>query len=484
MLSLIALGFTACDDTSDLGKMQINEQLPAVASDCVKIALGSAYDNSAWDLSKMSPEDKLTLVSTTAVKDLPTGATVTYGAEFSATEDFSDCVKTEIPENGSLTVTELDNIFRELFGMGPKPHTVYCRYGAYVNDGSQKLWVGIGNAIWQQSKSVEVTPIPKPMEEHYYFLSGATNWDLGKDNAVEMSYMSGVNIYDYPYFWIVITTTDEDTYWKIAPQSAQDASDWNAVMGADANGTAANEGTLIAGTPEKQAGAYVLKGKGRWIVRMNAMERTFTVVPASEALWTPGSGLNNWQPATSFPLPSNNGYEYNGYSYLGTDGFKLTTQPNWDGPGDYGEGVSSGWIAWKGDNGNIVPSISDFVAVSVNTGSWQISYAKITGFGLIGAFNDWKVDAVVAMSHDAAWQVWTADVTVPEDKYLFKFINSNENNEWDWNHNLGNYKDADGKIHDQNLVNNGENLEFPGAGTYTVTLDLTTVPYSYKIVKK
>lgn len=297
--------------------------------------------------------------------------------------------------------------------------------------------------------------------------------------------MTGVDIYDNPYFWIVLTTTKEDNYWKIAPQSAQDSSDWNALLGAPADGTEATAGTLVD-NPEKGPGAFILKGIGRWLLRFNAMERTFTIAPANDALWTPGAGLNNWDPGTSFPLPTVDGQNYDGYSYLGNE-YKLTVQPDWKGPSDYSQGFENGWIAWNGKNGNIVPSIMDFVHVSVNTGSWQISYAKINGFGLIGNFNEWKLDKVVSMTHNENWQVWTADVTVVADagnNYVFKFITSNGQGKYEWDYNLGNYKDSNDVVHENHLVQNGDNVNFPGPGTYTVTLNLSTVPYSYKITAK
>jgi len=461
-------GFASCDDTSDLGKMQINEELPRVPVDCVTIEAGSAYNNSALDLTAIN-DPKIQLVTTSGTKDLPDGATVTYGVEFSATNQFTDAVFRNLPADGSIEILDLDDIFRELFGMGPKPHTLYARYEALVNVNNQVSAVGTGDAVWQVVKSIEVTPIPKPMEERYFFLSDATNWNLGKADVVEMDHLAAenYNIYDYPYFWIVVTTTGDKTYCKIAPESANSAEDWGSVLGVEVDGTALDKGSVFAG-----GGAFVIEGAGKYIVRFNAMESTVTVAPATQALWTPGAGLNDWKPENSFPLVSNDYVNYSGFSYLGSE-FKLTTQPDWNGKGDYGQGDGSGYIEYKTDKGNIFPTVTDFVFINVSTGSWMIKYDAVSSISMIGDFNGWASDVV--MTHDNSWQIWTGDVTVPADKLGFKF-RLNE----DWTHDFGG-SEALGEGY---ICYKGGNLSFPGSGTYTVTLDLSTVPYSYKYVKK
>lgn len=459
----------SCEDTSDLGIMQINEELPRISVDCVTIAAGEAYSQAAWNLPALIEAETpaIKLVTTASTKELPEGAKITYGVEFAASEDFSSPIFRNLPETGDIAPIELDNIFRELFGMGPKPHTLYARYEALVNVNNQLSAVGTGEKVWQVVKSIEVTPVPKPMEERYFFLSDATNWNLGQESVFEMDHLdkNEYNIYDYPYFWIVVTTTADKTYCKIAPESANAEGNWDACIGAPNDGDVIKKGTLISG-----GGAFVIEGAGRYIVRFNAMESTVTVANATEALYTPGAGLNDWKPEKAFPLVTEDYVNYRGFSYLGTE-FKLTVAPNWN-FSDYGQGFESGYIEYMSNNGNIVPTMTDFVYMNVSTGSWKISYDSVSSIGIIGGFNDWASD--VKMAHDATWQIWTGEVTIPSDKSLgFKF-RLNE----DWVHDFGAGAEAG------QLKYKGSDINFPAAGTYIVTVNLSTVPYTYTVTAK
>lgn len=473
----LAVGFTSCEDTSDLGIVQTNEQLPMIASDCATIAPGTSLSDAEWDIPALEAANKLTLdvAKTTDTKGLQENAKITYGFEFAADNTFKDAVAKEIGNDGVLGIDELDDIFREVFGMGPKPQTLWMRAQAYVNVGAEKFIVGDNTTRWQFVKSIVVTPIPKPMDEHYYFLSGATNWDLGQSSAIEMSYEQGVNIYDNPYFWIVIDAP-ADCYWKIAGQTAMDeqaatGNGWGMVLGGTVDGDDAQTGTLIS----ENAQAYKIKDAGKYIVRINAMERTFSVAPATEALWTPGGGLNNWDIAASFPVPTNDFVNYSGYSYVGSE-FKFSPYPNWN-HGDYGKGAEDNMMAWRSNSGNISPLETGFVHINVSTGTCKFDIKPVGEFAMIGGFNNWG--GSLYMTHDEKWQIWTAEVTctsMQDGKNEFKFRNG-EN----WDFNLGEYVDGNGVTH---LVNNGGNLKFPAVGTYVVTLNLSTVPYSYTITAK
>ena len=74
------------------------------------------------------------------------------------------------------------------------------------------------------------------------------------------------------------------------------------------------------------------------------------------------------------------------------------------------------------------------------------------------------------MTPSADFKTWTADIEVAEPtEWKFRM-----NNGWDVN--LGGAAD--------NLTVGGDNLKFDAAGTYTVTLNLGTLPYTYTAVKK
>ena len=92
------------------------------------------------------------------------------------------------------------------------------------------------------------------------------------------------------------------------------------------------------------------------------------------------------------------------------------------------------------------------------------SATKIETIGVIGGFNGWSESLALEPVDETKLQ-WTGTVTFNEgDEYKFRCNN-------DWAINLGG---AD----EYNLVPDGANLKAPAAGTYTITLDLSMVPYA------
>lgn len=92
----------------------------------------------------------------------------------------------------------------------------------------------------------------------------------------------------------------------------------------------------------------------------------------------------------------------------------------------------------------------------------------ITTWGMIGDFNSWG--SSVAMTPSADFLTWTGEITVA-DGQGWKF---RANDSWD-------VCDLGGSL--SNLVFKGGNI-VTGAGTYEVTLNLATLPYTATLVKK
>ena len=84
---------------------------------------------------------------------------------------------------------------------------------------------------------------------------------------------------------------------------------------------------------------------------------------------------------------------------------------------------------------------------------------EITTYGLIGDATEGGWDVSTPMTFDAATSTYTVTTTLKEGTFKFR-----ANDGWDIN--LG------GNIN--NLTHNGDNINVPeGAGTYTITLDLS-----------
>ena len=96
------------------------------------------------------------------------------------------------------------------------------------------------------------------------------------------------------------------------------------------------------------------------------------------------------------------------------------------------------------------------------------SLAPITSIGMVGA-ESWEKSDVEFTQVD--YWTWRAEYTFASDNQEWKLW---MNNGWDFN--LGGSYD--------NLVQNGANLKAPGAGSYILTLDLSTIPYSISATPK
>lgn len=185
--------------------------------------------------------------------------------------------------------------------------------------------------------------------------------------------------------------------------------------------------------------------------------------PSEFYLYTPGAS-NGWSHASSQLLESSNDVTFTGFAYLSSDGFKFTSADNWDGI-NYGAGAEEGTLDTDPEAGNLTVDETGLYWCDVNIEELTYSATLINSVSLIGGFNDWGGDVELTPSDD--FLVWTGTLVLESDSE-WKFRMNN-----DWTINLGGT--------DNNLTNGGDNLSNE-AGTYTVTLDLSKLPYSCTVV--
>lgn len=199
-----------------------------------------------------------------------------------------------------------------------------------------------------------------------------------------------------------------------------------------------------------------------------------------DVLWTPGAP-NGWSFDSCMQIPASDENVYEGY--LAVDGdFKFTHNPDWSNPGNYGagqlaqaeDGTWTGELVENGGNFSGIASGLYYVIVNItNPGAandevvGDVKLIPITSVGIIGGFNGWDLGTLVEMTPMDGYSTWKAEgVDLGSDGWKFTM-----NHAWDYN--LGG---ADGSDNMLNLQQNGGNLA--GAGTQTVILDLSTLPYS------
>jgi hypothetical protein len=213
---------------------------------------------------------------------------------------------------------------------------------------------------------------------------------------------------------------------------------------------------------------------GMYTIWVDFQHGVFTVTPVTvfSQLYVPGD-YQGWAPGTAPALASpKNDNTYEGYVNVpsgGTYEFKITSEPDWNGT-NYGDG-GNGTLSTSGGNLKFPGAGYYKINVDLTANTYAITPASV--WGVIGSFagSGWGSD--VDMTYNAGDNDWTATVTLAAgDEFKFRANH-------DWGLNYGD-KNADGS-----LEVNGDNIKGWPAGTYSVTLYLSSAGfYTYKLVKQ
>lgn len=464
--AVLALGFASCDDKSDHGIPQVNPQETVMSAGGITVDYGTALENAALNLNEYAessvPVIKLALTEAEA-EAIPAGAEVEFTMEIASVEDYSNAVAVPVVD-GAVSAEAWNECFRQQLGKTIDARDNYVRFAAYIVSEGQSVRVGTPET-WFAAKKVSVTPIAWDyvIENAYYMFGTATDGQL----SASMPFgHTDENVYDNPQFTCSVEVTEEQAAaggwsWQIAPQSAVDANDRAAVYGVAAGEEAALEGALVKGG---NAGKITEAGNYVMTINMEAMTYKFEKM---SYLYTPGAS-NGWSQANSQWLTYNADKKYyEGYAHLSGE-FKFTSAPNWDGT-NYGSAGEEGKLSIDGGAGNLSVDQDGLYYCIVDVDGLTYTATLITSYGAIGGFNGWGAQTVMTPSED--FLQWTGDVefTSADDEWKFR---GNDN----WDINLG------GEY--SKLVWNGGNLMAPGAGSYSVTVDFSKLPYSCTFVKK
>ena len=216
---------------------------------------------------------------------------------------------------------------------------------------------------------------------------------------------------------------------------------------------------------------------------------------ATPHLWLPGSYQadsgygTTWTQATA-PQMASSGYGYTdfeGYVYFAKDvvadannGFKFSTQADWNGTNYGDDGSFSGALSASGGN---IGATAGYYKVNADTAPTKLSYSLTkTTWAVLG-------DATIAtnggdgwgnnggtdkdLNYDMTSKKWS--VTMPLAVGTIKF---RANHAWDINYGYGG---TDGTL----TFNGNTNISVAAAGTYLITLDLSSPRnYTYTVVKQ
>ena len=303
------------------------------------------------------------------------------------------------------------------------------------------------NTVGQTTGKLTPTPTPTIDEQGYYMLGevNGNNWD--PKNPVWMNKVSdGV-------YQLKVTTEKDKNYFKFYEGSKFESNNWDVintgVMGCEKDGSEDASGTIYYtgdswGTPQ----SMVIVGTGTWIVTLDMNNLSYSV--GKPILYMAGDA-NGWN--HSDVLNSDDGVKFTGYMYLNQNGFKFSTQPNWDGT-SYGADFDT-----APDAGNIViTEEAGFYQVDVNLSEKTYTLTPFT-IGIIGNATPKGWDGDTDMTYNPEERCWELkDVTLTDGEMKFR-----SNHNWDDpNPNWGGTLDA--------LVLKGDNIKVAEAGTYDIKL--------------
>ncbi len=471
----IGLMFTACEDTSDLGSMQVNEKPALVESNGVasQFLLGGNIDLANYE------NLNLPVLHTEMKNDFPASATNGGVFEVSATPDFDALNTVEIPMNYGEVVVE-DNLrkanveiegnawedaFVTFFGKAPYAKTMYVRYKLYIQDGNQTMILPYQGSDWWPTYTISVTPVDLKYDVRpSYSIFGTFLPDQG-----EVMLHGDKHEYDDPNFTAIVSVTEQQAAAGYTLQIAP-TDDPTKLFGVKAGNEEAVSGRL------EEGGVPLRLAEGPWKIEVNMITKVYTITTAIDILYVPSFGNNNSFTRNCGTLTTDNFINYSGAAYI-SKGFGLAGQPRMRGVlyvAGSGEGQIVSTTEGRLTEDNMIKMSNEGLYwLDVNLLDMSYSAYYIKTLSIIGSMNGWTdIDLTPSKAQNSKYTTWTGEVTFTEADQEYKF---RANGDWDgWN--LGGSAD--------DLVFKGANIPAPGVGTYKVTVNLLTHPYSVKFEPK
>lgn len=297
----------------------------------------------------------------------------------------------------------------------------------------------------QGSVTQNETPVQTPAEDAkgYYLLGdlSGNGW-----NATSPLWMTKTA--DGVYKLTVTTVGDGDHWYKFYEGSHFESGNWDEINKGQLGCTVNGDNSLFNYVNWTNVQTPVIHGEGTWIVTLDVNTWTYTI--AQPVLYMAGDA-NGWKQTEM--LISSDGNSYTGFMYLNNNGFKFSTQLDWDGT-NYGEGFST-----AGDAGNMtLPDgyEAGYYKVDLNLSAKTMTLTPITTIGIIGDATAGGWDSDTPMTYNADNHTWDLNgVTLKSGELKFR-----ANNGWDIN--WGGTED--------NLTQGGDNIKIAEDGTYDIVL--------------
>ena len=417
------------EDYTDWANPQINPEEEAVA-----FGNGSVTPVDVINLANVT-EEKIQVASIVAPTSSDAGYTPTIKINLGD--------KTyDIDNDGKMATADLASYISETYGKRPIEHDINATLDAWFNNGSTVVKMATSETF--QVKAIPVAPV---IDEGYYLVGdmfnaeGVDGWNTVSAKQAFMH--SDKDVYDDPKFTITFETKKADQYWKIIPKKNIDAGNFwaDGVVGPKENGSSSMEGDLTNVGP----GAGIIKEPGKYVLTLNMMDYSYTIKAAPE-LYMKGDA-NGWD---GYDYLTGDGVHFTGFMYLNQNGFKFSTQPNWDGT-NYGADFDT-----APDAKNIViTEPAGYYQVDVDLSKKTYTLTPFT-IGIIGNATPKGWDGDTNMTYNPEERCWELkNVTLTDGEMKFRHTN-------DWSLSWG------GEL-DNLTTQNGPNIAV-AAGTYDIKL--------------
>lgn len=361
----------------------------------------------------------------------------------------------DIDAEGNMAKADLVNYIVDKFGKRPTEHDIDATLDAWVSNGVTAVKMATSEKF--QIKAIPEAPV---IDEGYYLVGdmfttedGVNGWNTISDKQTFKH--SDKDVYEDPIFTITFETTKADQYWKIIPKANVDAGNTDAsaagVVGPKVDGEDSMTGSLTNG--DAKAGKIAKAGKYKLTLNMMDYTYTFEEVKYDPFIYFIGA-TDGWKSSDQkLALVDEAKGVYTGYVYVADPngaGLQFKFQRvagSWDNEINAGTFNTFSDAATTNENGNIGVNAGEGVYYfDVNLGEGTIKATKVETMGIMGQFNDWSGDAVMAWNAEE-YCFEATNVGVTADGWKFR-VNGG------WDINLG------GSLN--NLTAGGDNITVAG----------------------
>lgn len=361
----------------------------------------------------------------------------------------------DIDAEGNMAKADLVNYIVDKFGKRPTERDIDATLDAWVSNGVTAVKMATSEKF--QIKAIPEAPV---IDEGYYLVGdmfttedGVNGWNTISDKQTFKH--SDKDVYEDPIFTITFETTKADQYWKIIPKANVDAGNTDAsaagVVGPKVDGEDSMTGSLTNG--DAKAGKIAKAGKYKLTLNMMDYTYTFEEVKYDPFIYFIGA-TDGWKSSDQkLALVDEAKGVYTGYVYVADPngaGLQFKFQRvagSWDNEINAGTFNTFSDAATTNENGNIGVNAGEGVYYfDVNLGEGTIKATKVETMGIMGQFNGWSSDAVMAWNAEE-YCFEATNVGVTADGWKFR-VNGG------WAINLG------GSLN--NLTAGGDNITVAG----------------------